>query len=157
MRTTEELIQRLNSLMQLDYDAVQAYEKAIDKIDVGAIANQLQAFQADHERHLVDLSMLIRSLGGEPIELERDVKGVLIEAMTAVRSALGTKQALKAMRSNEQLTNKTYQDALDEVLPPEVERVVLRNREDERLHLDYIERAIEQLGGEAEAPAPTVR
>jgi hypothetical protein len=64
--------------------------------------------------------------------------------MTALRSMMGDEQALKAMKGNEELTNKKYSEALDENLPADVMEVVRRNYQDEVRHLAYINQCIDQ-------------
>jgi uncharacterized protein (TIGR02284 family) len=135
----EKTISVLNNLIQLDIDAVHAYGQAIDNMDDAVVKNRLQEFQGDHERHIRVLMEVVREQGGTPIEYKRDFKGFLIEGMTAIRSAMGTKGALKAMKTNEVLTNRRYDAALQEDLPPRVRDIVMRNRDDERRHLQYIE------------------
>ena len=139
----DKQIHVLSDLMKLDVDAVHAYEQAIDRIDVRAIRDALEEFKGDHDRHVDELSRAIRDLGGEPPERTPDIKGFLIEGFTAIRSATGTEGAMKAMRSNEKMTNKKYDKALDEELAPDVRSLVERNRDDERRHLAYIERVLE--------------
>jgi uncharacterized protein (TIGR02284 family) len=146
-------VEAMNELIQLDYDAVQAYKQAIEKIDDTIARLDLESFQADHERHIVDLSQAVRLLGGEPERAGRDLKGILLEGLTALRSVTGTMGALKAMRMNEKLTNRSYERALEAKLPPAARDVVLRNREDERRHLAAIEQHIERLGGERDRPS----
>jgi uncharacterized protein (TIGR02284 family) len=149
---TEDVIEKLQDLVHLDYDAAQAYDHAIAKVDILTVRSELSVFKQDHERHITDLTRLIKALGGAP-KVARDVKGYLIEGMTALQSALGTKMALKAMRTNEKLTNKVYEETLEAPLPANVRAVVERNRDDERLHLDYIERALDELDLEDEIVA----
>ena len=90
---------------------------------------------------------LIVKLGGTRPDRDQDVKGYLIEGMTKLRSALGEKQALKAMKQNEEITNKRYQKALDKFrdasVGHEVIDLVSKNREDERKHLDFIKEVID--------------
>jgi uncharacterized protein (TIGR02284 family) len=143
----------MNELIQLDYDAVQAYKQAIEKIDDTIARLDLESFQADHERHIADLSQAVRLLGGQPEGTGRDLKGLLLEGLTALRSVTGTLGALKAMRMNEKLTNRSYERALEAKLPPTARDVVLRNREDERRHLAAIEQHIERLSGEHNRPS----
>lgn len=140
----ENIVSTLNRLIQLDYDAVQAYERAIAKIEDIAIRRELEGFKGDHERHIVDLSACVRDLGGVPEELSRDVKGVLLEGLTALRSITGTEGALKAMKTNEEITNKVYEEAFQSALPGNVRDVVEKNLSDERRHLAYIERCLSQ-------------
>ena len=50
MATSEALITRLNGLLMLDHDAVDAYQQAIDRIKNHFCKHQLMAFQNDHRR-----------------------------------------------------------------------------------------------------------
>src|SRR4051812_5919919 len=91
----QKVIDQLNDLVQLDYDAVQAYDLALEHIDDPGVAEDLELFKSDHERHIVELNAVITVLGGTPKELGKDLKGFLIEGMTKLRSVTGTKGALK--------------------------------------------------------------
>lgn len=141
--SNKEIAQKLGSLVQLDIDASHAYGQAIEKIDVPSIRTQIGEFRKDHERHITDLSSLIRDLGEKPPEYSRDFKGFLIQGMTALRSVTGIEGALKAMRTNEQLTNKTYAEAMTWSLPGDAKAMVDRNFKDEQRHLDYIEKTLQ--------------
>jgi uncharacterized protein (TIGR02284 family) len=146
--SNEKIVDCLNSLIHLDADAVELYQSAIDRIDDDPSArSDLESFKADHQRHIVDLTRVVRNLGGEPASGEQDLKGKALEAMTALRSMTGTAGALKAMRMNEKLTNKTYDDALDQDLPAVALAIVTKNRDDERRHLAAIERHLERITG----------
>ena len=140
----DDLIDELNDLIRLDFDAVRAYDQAIEKIEDDDARDDLQQFKLDHERHITDLSEVVRSLGGTP-EDGPDLKGVLLEGMTALRSVTGTLGALKAMRMNEKLTNRTYAKAVERPMPEHVRDVVMKNREDERRHLIGIKAHIARL------------
>jgi uncharacterized protein (TIGR02284 family) len=151
--SNSDLGKHLVALAQLDVDAVRAYTQAIEKIDVEEIRGRLEHFRRDHERHIQDLSAHIRRLGAQPPEHTPDMKGVLIEGMTALRSITGTEGALKAMRMNEQLTNTRYEAALKADMPAEVRNVVEKNREDERRHLQYIEQCLQNESWKSTASA----
>jgi uncharacterized protein (TIGR02284 family) len=142
---TAELIEALNDLIQLDFDAVKAYEQAIERIDERPVRSDLELFKVDHERHIADLSQVVRDLGGVPEAAGRDLKGVLLEGLTALRSVTGTVGALKAMRMNEKLTNKSYAKASELDLPAIARMVVDRNLADERRHLAAIQTHIADL------------
>lgn len=151
---TNKAIKILSDLIHLDVDAIHAYDQAIDHIDVVAIKDRIIEFRDDHERHVTDLSAEIRRLGGEPPKRGRDLKGFFLEGFTAVRAATGTEGALKAMHTNEELTNRRYQDALDSGLPAEALDVVRRNREDERRHLAFIDQVLRDKMWEQPPPPP---
>lgn len=148
---TNDIVEELNELVQLDYDASKTYEQAlahIDEADVDVRAD-LESFRLDHLRHIEELRAVIEEHGGAPIEPSRDVKGVLLEGLTKLRSVTGTLGALKAMRMNEQLTNRSYDRAAELDLPAGARAFVLANLTDERRHLAAIEAHIERLRGDA--------
>ncbi len=103
---------------------------------------ELERFRRDHEHHVTELSAAIVDLGGEAPSIRRDLKGFFIQGMTALRAAMGTEQSLKAMVTNEKLTNREYDRAAKMHLPPEIEALIRRNQGDERHHLEAIEDAI---------------
>lgn len=135
-----QLIKKLIDLAQLDIDAVAAYEIAISKIDITEIKETLSIFKTDHERHVDELNEAIIQLGGEAVKKTLDIKGLLMEGLTYLRSCINTESALKAMQKNEETTNEVYDKALAECdFPPELQDLIAKNKEDERNHLEYIE------------------
>jgi rubrerythrin len=142
----DSLIDELNKLIQLDFDASKTYEQAIKKIDDPAVRDDLEQFRLDHVRHINHLSTLVLDLGGTPVDPRRDFKGLLLESMTWLRSATGTKGALKAMRMNERLTNTTYRKASDVDVPPRVRNLLEDHLADERRHLASIDMHLQRLG-----------
>ncbi len=148
--TDKDVIHTLNELIQLDFDATKIYEQAIEHADDPVVREDLEQFRADHERHIVELTRAVEDLGGEVEEVSRDIKGVLLEGMTKLRSATGTLGALRAMRMNEKLTNRTYDHAARKDLPAAAFEIVTRGLEDERRHLAAIEAHIDRYGQERE-------
>lgn len=144
MSTSQEFRKKLESLAQLDIDAVHAYTAAIERISLSEVKDQLTQFRGDHERHISNLTPLIVRLGGKTPTGNPDFKGYLIQGFTAIRSMMSNEQALKAMRGNEELTNRTYAEALELEFPEEIRQVVQLNRNDERRHLEYINKCIEE-------------
>ncbi|WP_437680131.1 DUF2383 domain-containing protein [Sorangium sp. So ce131] len=133
-------VSHLNKLIQLDTDAVLAYQQAIDACEVSEVRRKLKSFQDDHQQHINDLAELVRASGEEP-KIKRDLKGFLIEGFTALASR-GDRSALLSMLGNEELSNRLYEAALKTELPGEARTVVERNREDEERHLSWIQEAI---------------
>jgi len=138
----EQMLDRLKDLMQLDYDAVQAYDKVIQKLDDPAVRGKIESFRDDHIRHVNDLDAMIVLKGGRHQEPSRDFKGVLLESVAKLRSMTGTIGTLKANEMAEKQTNKRYAEAVRQDFPTEVMALVSRNYEDERRHLDYIQRTL---------------
>lgn len=140
----DELIDDLNDLIQLDFDAVRAYETAIDKLRDVSARGDLVLFKQDHERHIEDLSRAVLRLGGLPRD-RGNLKGILLDGLTALRAATGDVGALRAMRMNERITNRTYQKALQHPLSLDTRAIVLANCEDERRHLIAIKQHLERI------------
>jgi len=138
----EEIAKKINSLIQLDIDAIHAYEQAMKNVGEQYIRDQLAEYRNDHHRHFRELSAVVQAMGGTPPEFSPDFKGFFIQGFTALRSLTGTEGALKAMETNEKLTNKTYEEASSWDLPLDAASLVRSNFEDERLHLRYIQTAL---------------
>ncbi len=83
------LVADLNDLLQLDHDAVAAYDVAISKLEDRDHADQIAGFRRDHERHIRELTELIRAHGGVPIQTPHLPTGVFKLAMQGVGAAGG--------------------------------------------------------------------
>lgn len=144
------ILEKLNDLIALDMDAVSSYEAAIARIGAMPLKERLLQFQRDHERHVSELTELVRAYHGTP-RTHRDMKGYAMQALTAVTSMIGDEAALRAMRGNEEITNRIYRTALEESWPARILTVLERNYEDEQRHLMFVkdliaEEAAEELG-----------
>lgn len=142
-----DVVDELAALLRLDVDAGYAYERAIEAVDDAEVRSALVAFRQDHALHVEALTAALRRLGAIPPPRVSDASGAIIEALTAVRGITGTIGALRAMRSNEQLTNRGYERALELRLDPETRAVVERGRGDEARHLEWIEDEVRRRGG----------
>ena len=153
----KDIADLLNSLIELDLDAVEAYEAAIERIDDATDKAQLGAFKSDHERHVRDLTPLVSELGEEPVA-EPDIKRVLTKGKVVLASIAGDRLILAAMKTNEDDTNKAYDRAVgrDDV-PSHVREVLVRNRDDERRHRAYIEKRLSEYEAAKEEKAVSQR
>jgi uncharacterized protein (TIGR02284 family) len=136
-----KLVGKLNDLIALDIDAIEAYEAAIKRVSFSGLQERLLSFQQDHERHVAELSDCVTRYGETPRE-RPDMKGFFLKAFTAVTAMMGDEAALRAMAGNERLTNRTYELALEEHWPEEIRRIIERNYADEQRHLAFIHDAL---------------
>lgn len=144
----------LSNLMHVDIDAARAYAQAAEAIGAHAIRRRLEAFRADHERHIEAIAAEIRALGMNPPARHDDRRGFLLTGYTAIFASMGTEAALRALRANETLTSQRYDEAAAAELPDAVRQLIERNRLDERRHLRFLEDAIERRAWEgADVPA----
>lgn len=134
-----DIIDRLQSLAQLDVDAANAYAQAIKEIDIPIIRLELEKFKDDHDRHYHTLSEEISNLGGKVPKKSPDLKGFFISGFTFIRSQTGTAGALKALETNEKLTNKRYSEAVSMDFPEKILSLLQLNYDDEKKHLQYVQ------------------
>jgi uncharacterized protein (TIGR02284 family) len=129
----------LKALIELDFDAVAAYQVAINRLDNHATQDRLGEFMSDHQRHIQELSRLVRDLGEMPPS-ERDFKAILTQGKVLIGNLAGDKGILQAMRSNEGDTNEAYERALRRKdMPARAESLLAQNLADERRHRAWIE------------------
>ena len=138
----DEIIDNLQKLIHLDVDATHAYDQAIKNVSEQIIKDKLILFQADHRRHVDQLSAKVLELGGTPPEQTADFKGFIIAGFTALRSLTGTKGALEAMETNERLILSKYEEAAKLDFPVDVATIVKANSADEQRHLSFVREAI---------------
>ncbi len=139
---TNEMIEKLNSLIRLDNDALSSYNKVIDVIDEPTLKTEITRFRDDHKRHVSVLSELVKSYGGSPSTQEKDIRGVFLGGATALQSLFGVEGALKALQTGEKVTNKNYSDAVQWNVPEDVKIVLRDNYGDEQRHLRFVETAL---------------
>jgi uncharacterized protein (TIGR02284 family) len=134
-----KLAGELNALIELDLDAIEAYEAAIARLKDDGDKLQLGRFLEDHRRHVDDLTPLVLEVGGRPAT-KPDFKRVLTKGRVVIMGVAGDLGVLEAMKSNEEATTKAYRSALeDHAFPDHMRTVLERNFNDEQRHLSWIE------------------
>lgn len=141
----KNLIEAMSNLVQLDIDAVHAYDQAVKEIADTIIRDRLLKFQDEHRHHISGLSKQIKNLGGQPPERSQDLKGYVIEAFTAIRSFTGLNGALNAMKTTEEITNRYYSEVVSWEAPTEVKELLRTYFSEEKIHLDYISSNLKAL------------
>lgn len=134
----------LNGLIRLDFDAIEAYEAAIRRADDQAIRSQLAEFLQDHQRHTVNLAEEVRRLGEKPVD-GPGLMRMLTEGAVVIGGLGHDRGVLKAMSTNEAVTNRSYEQALEKLADHPVANVVRQNREDERRHKQWIDSRLQEL------------
>lgn len=142
------LVAKLNDLLQLDTDAVQAYAVVIAQLESKTRKQTVRRYQADHKRHVTNLKKIIRQQGGAPVAVSHIPTGPFKLAMQAAMGSLGgDKAVLLAFKSNErQVRDKYLRAAADEAIPTAIARVVKAAAADEERHYRWVEKTLQQLG-----------
>jgi len=142
-----EMLAQLNDLLQLDHDAVGAYEVAIESLQSPAYRQALQRFKRDHERHVEELTQLITERGGTPVQLPHLPTGMFKLAMQqAGRLAGGDRGVLLAFRTNERQVRDKYRRLAEASEDLVVADVVARGADDEAKHYGWVVTVLEELG-----------
>ena len=130
----------LAALIALDYDAIAAYQVAIDRLDHRECREHFKHFRDDHERHVRDLGHLLRSMNVEPPS-GADIKQILTAGRVLLSDIVGGDRAiLEAMMTNEEESNCAYQNAVSHCdLPGTIRLTIERHLADERTHRAWIE------------------
>lgn len=135
----------LKELIHLDYDAIEAYEAAIERLENADFKARLGEYRDDHRRHTENLGAHLRALGEEPPS-GPDLKRILTEGKVVIAGLAGDKAVLGAMKMNEDVTNKTYEEALEHAdASADIRATLAANLEDERRHRAWIEATLDRL------------
>lgn len=140
------LVAELNDLLMLDHDAIQAYALAIRLLENPAYKAQLELFRLDHERHIDELSQLIVSRDGTPLDLPHLPSGAFKLAVQAIGAAGGDRAVLLAFKANERQVRDKYRRSARNVHPADVTSVLARAAEDEARHYAWALKTLEELG-----------
>jgi len=138
----KDITDMVHDLCELDYDAIEAYEAAIQRLKDQNDRSQLHVFLADHQRHVNDLSVWLSSVGiAAPVK--GDLKRVLTRGKVVLGSLMGDKAVHEAMKDNEDDTNKAYERAVAHAgMPSDLLTIIRRNLDDERRHRAWFEARI---------------
>lgn len=137
--TQKTVVDMMEALLELEYDAIEAYEAAVERISDAADKGALGGFLTDHRRHVSDLTPIIARLGGDAAR-GPDMKRWLTKGKVVIMGLAGDNAILFAMKTNEEDTNTSYERAVSrDDVPEDVRAVLERNLADERRHRAWIE------------------
>jgi uncharacterized protein (TIGR02284 family) len=143
--TENTLESLLEDLIQLDYDAADAYQAAIDRLENSSYRTRLAEFKRDHLRHITELSEILSDMGRTPPK-EGDMKALLTKGKVIIAGLMGDEAVLQAMRTNEADTNTAYERAVNfKGLQANTREVLQRGLEDERRHCEWILETLKQF------------
>lgn len=129
----------LKDLLELDYDAIEAYEVAINRLENQEYKSKLTEFKKDHERHVSELTALLKK-HNEDAPTGPSGKQWLTKGKVILADLAGDNAILVAMRSNEIDTNTAYErlNEFDDKWSDSVD-ILKRGLDDERKHKAWLE------------------
>jgi rubrerythrin len=140
---TAEILEGLNDLLQLDHDAVGAYQIAMEKLKDRDHADQIAGFRRDHERHIRELNELISELGGTPSN-HPHATGPFKLALQSLGALAGDTGVLLAFRANELLVRTKYDSYASRAnhWPTHIKRIIDACALDEERHFSWVSRVL---------------
>jgi len=143
----QEVLDGLNDLLQLDHDAIAAYDVAIAKLEDRDHADQIAGYRRDHERHVRELNELVSRLGGTPSN-HPHVTGPFKTALQALGALAGDKGLLMAFRTNELAVRTKYDAYASKAMlwPPDVKRTIDGAALDEERHYAWVADVLQRMG-----------
>lgn len=144
----DDLIDRLDSLVHLEADAVRVYDEALHHTDDREVHARLERLRDEHDDHSRQLAATIRRLTGAEAATDIDLRGHTGEWITALRSLSGTPGALRAILTAEKYHNRRYEEAVrwdigDQAIAEMLQRFLVHERE----HLGYVQSRIAEPVG----------
>ncbi|MFL5537621.1 MAG: DUF2383 domain-containing protein [Longimicrobiaceae bacterium] len=143
----QEVLDGLNDLLQLDHDAIAAYDVAIARLEDRDHADQIAGYRRDHERHVRELNELVARLGGTPSN-HPHVTGPFKTALQGLGGLAGDKGLLMAFRTNELAVRTKYDSYASRAMlwPPDVKRTIDGAALDEERHYAWVADVLQRMG-----------
>lgn len=141
MRVRTDIISLLKELHRLEVDSLYAYRDALECVRNFEIKATIAGFEEDHSFHLNEIESILSQRFVPVPKRNRDLKGLWMEGITLLRSAMSDEQALTAILKNEEAVYEVYERALrqaHELEDVEVERFIQTTLNDEMRHYNYI-------------------
>jgi rubrerythrin len=138
------LVDTLKHLIALDFDAMTAYQAAIDRLASPRYRRALKEFMTDHWRHTQQLTPIVEELG-DIAPTRADAKRILTKGRVLLGQLAGDRGILIAMHSNEEGTHGAYAHASARPdLPLHIREMLQNALSDELRHRTWIERTLGQ-------------
>lgn len=136
---------QLGGLARAEFEAVDAYERVINKVEDPVVRDSLNKYRDEHRRHIEVLTAEIIDLGG-PAPVAAPM-GVIIQGESADAPATNEAAVLELLEAHERAVVKQYEEARNWELTITSKAIVDTIYSDERRHVSYLGEAIGHLRG----------
>lgn len=132
------------SLVELEYDAIGAYELALERLNTTEYKSKLSSFIQDHKQHVNSLKGYYGNSSVSLPESADMVKGMMAKMKVLFGDFTGSDEnILRAMLSNEQDTNTAYNRLVNHPAKPrELDPILEKAFLDEQNHKIWLEQTI---------------
>lgn len=132
-------IEHLARLLHLEVHIVASYDGALERLGEYAEKERLARLRGDHERHVLDITELLREMGEPAPPQMPESEALVAPALSALRNASSEEDVLQAVRMNEQVAAGQYRDARSWGVGLQVHELLQRHDEDEQRHVAAVE------------------
>lgn len=149
---SKDQLDLLREIIFLDADAAAAYAAALERVEVPALRQHLEAFRQDHLHHLHALNAFLVRHGEAPVPTCLEVRhGPLVgRPPVKTKGPVRIEAALTAVAGCEHLVDRSYALLLRDEWPPELEALLRAHLSEEREHALWLR---EVLGKRPWVPA----
>ena len=140
---TENIISKLNNLVEINNDRIQGYERAISETDGEDLISLFTSMANTSKKFKAELSKEVTNLGGEATEGTKN-SGKLFRAWMDIKAALtgkNRKEILSSCEFGEDAALETYNEVLqneDEVLDKNLIDIILSQKHEIQLHHNHV-------------------
>lgn len=137
-------LQMVRNICQLHIDAVSAYDRALTFIGERKIYNEMANFQHQHIHCIEQLNSKLKDYGQRPQPKQVDIKGYILDGLTAIRSMAGLWNALKSIEFIENNLTMIYDDCLHKNtdMTDDIKDILSQNYFAQIEHLLYIQKIL---------------
>lgn len=129
----------LNELCKYDFDAIAAYEAAIDRVDDKDARIQLKVLCDENKNHTVALNRFLSQRGENPVTGPDSMK-LLTKGKVVLADMISDEKIIEAMVSNEKQMIKKYREALEmDGLTAQERSILAKHHNDEKRHQAWLE------------------
>lgn len=142
-----DLGDHLHRLVELDFDAIEAYQAALVRFDDTRYRSRMSSFEQDHARHVHELSVLLRAMDREP-PAGPNMKKYLSTGKVVIAGLINDRAILMAMITNEDDMTVAYERAVARTdLSVEIRELLERHLSDERRHREWFREQLASMRG----------
>jgi hypothetical protein len=141
--TQKDFSKAMKELIELEYEAIEAYEMAYNKTTTNEYKLKLNDFKMDHKKHIEQLTELLNKHEVTAPTAPSISNQWLTKGKIIIGSLIGDDSILKAVLSNEIETNVAYERMhRHDNLWEDAKNIIKNGLEDEKKHKNWLENAI---------------
>ncbi len=138
-----DFVGMLHELVELEFDAIEAYKTAIDRVVDEDFKSLLIRFNEQHERHVVEINHILIARGVEAVKGPTGKRWVIKGEVMLGQAIDNDKGILKVMFYIEEDTNKGYETLCQYKIWEEAVEILEQGLKDEQGHKRWLEEILD--------------